>query len=151
MRDRRLTVLNPERNQDSNGLIRSARTLYGVSMSDLPSYLRDLRTMERPFPKASMETAIERREEATPYLLESLERAAEALEAGNAEEVDELPIYALFLLAQFRDTRAFDLIRRLARHPDVDDLLGDVTTDGLDRMLASTCGSGRKYKKRCGR
>jgi len=44
-----------------------------------------------------------------------------------------------------------NLIRRLARHPDVDDLLGEVTTDGLDRMLASTCGSGRKYKKRCGR
>jgi len=110
-------------------------------MSDLPSYLLDLRRMEGAFPRESLETAIERRDEATPYLLESLERAARALENDHPETENEMPVYALFLLGQFRETRAFDPILRIARHPNLDALLGeDVTSGGLDRILASICG-----------
>jgi hypothetical protein len=51
-------------------------------------------------------------------------------------------LYALYLLAQFREPRAYPLIVEFFSLPgDVSlDLTGDVVTEDLDRMLASVCG-----------
>jgi hypothetical protein len=52
-------------------------------------------------------------------------------------------IYTLFLLAQFRETRAYPQVIRLAElPPQTLDLLvgGDFVTESVDRILASVCG-----------
>ena len=48
-------------------------------------------------------------------------------------------IYALFLLAQFRETSGYPLIVKLVSKEEqvVEDLLGDLVTEDLGRMLAS--------------
>jgi Protein of unknown function (DUF1186)/SEC-C motif len=58
----------------------------------------------------------------------------DVLEAG-----DDSYIYAMFLLAQFREKRAYPLIIKLASHPPelVDDLLGSIPTEDLANILAS--------------
>jgi hypothetical protein len=51
-----------------------------------------------------------------------------------------LHLFALYLLAQFRETRALPLIDRLFRNPEYEALTGEVVTEDLGRLLASTCG-----------
>jgi Protein of unknown function (DUF1186)/SEC-C motif len=94
------------------------------------------------FARDAVEAAVAHREEVTPELLrileETVERAAEL--APDREYMAHL--YAMFLLAQFRETRAYPLVVRFALLPgDVLDLLcGDFITMDLGRVLASVCG-----------
>jgi aryl carrier-like protein len=93
---------------------------------------------DQVFPRHALRQAVEKKDEITPHLLKALERAADdpedVLEAG-----DDSYIYAMFLLAQFREKRAYPLIIKLASHPPelVDDLLGDIPTEDLANVLAS--------------
>src|SRR5262249_15673265 len=86
----------------------------------------------------ALRQAVEKKDEITPHLLKALEKAADApddfLEAG-----DDSHVYAMFLLARFREKRAYPLIIKLASHlPElVDDLLGDIPTEDLANILAS--------------
>jgi hypothetical protein len=90
------------------------------------------------FPRHALRQAVEKKNEITPYLLKALELAAE-----DPEEVlevsDDTHIYAMFLLAQFREKRAYPLIIKLASHrPEVADaLLGNIPTEDLANILAS--------------
>jgi len=90
------------------------------------------------FPSGALRQAVAKKDEITPHLIEALERAA-----NDPEEVleaeDDSYIYAMFLLAQFREKRAYPLIIKLASHsPElVDDLLGDIPTEDLGNILAS--------------
>ncbi len=82
--------------------------------------------------------AVARREESIPHLLAALERIA-----ANADGVSPdymLHMYALHLLAQFRESRALEPAVRIARSPLVDDLVGDTITEGLGAILASVSG-----------
>jgi len=51
-------------------------------------------------------------------------------------------LYAMFLLAQFRETHAYPLVVRFASLPGnlLDFLCGDFLTMDLGRVLASGCG-----------
>ncbi|MFK0572474.1 DUF1186 domain-containing protein [Endozoicomonas sp.] len=89
------------------------------------------------FPKAAVEAAIEQQEAITPWLLASLEKAADT---GTEDEAnDNLTMFALYLLAQFRETRAYSLIINIITRPAdaIEYLLGDITTEDLNRVLAS--------------
>ena len=110
-------------------------------MSSLPDYLQELEWLTPDFPREAVEEAIARRDEAIPHLLHSLEWVLENMEAACfGERVYVLHIYAMHLLAQFREPRAFPLIARFVRHPQYHDAMGDLATAQLDRILASTCG-----------
>jgi len=93
---------------------------------------------DQVFPRHALRQAVEKRDEITPHLLIALERAADdpedILEAG-----DDSYIYAMFLLAQFREKRAYPLVIKLASHPPelVDALLGNIPTEDLANILAS--------------
>lgn len=110
-------------------------------MLPVPDFLQPLQVLTRPFPRAAVEAAIERREESVPHLLQSLEWVVQ-----NPEEADDvqpaymLHIFALYLLAQFRETRAFPWILQLFRLPQYESLTGAVATEALAQILASTCG-----------
>jgi hypothetical protein len=109
-------------------------------VNPLPDFLQPLETLTRPFPRESVAAAISRREEAIPHLLQSLEWADQHTdEANSAEPPYMLHLFAFFLLAQFRETRAYPLIVQLARNPEFEALTGDVITAQLRNILASVC------------
>src|SRR5215468_7854968 len=93
------------------------------------------------FPREALEQATAQKDEITPHLLKILERVADDPD-GALDQEDAAYLYALYLLAQFRETRAYPLIVRIASLPPetVDELLGDTITEGLPKILASVCG-----------
>jgi hypothetical protein len=104
-----------------------------------------LRQFERSagkFARAAVEAAVARREEITPELLRILEDTVERAAQLDAEGDYMAHLYAMFLLAQFRETRAYPLVVRFASLPSdlADSLCGDFITEDLGRVLASVCG-----------
>lgn len=100
--------------------------------------IRRLEHTTKKFPHKELKEAIKRKEEVTPILLDTLDKIIQ-----NSEEVDfdyMLHMYALYLLAQFREKRAFpkiiDLISLDSEY--VEELLGDTLTDGLSSIIYST-------------
>ena len=98
-------------------------------------------------PKEALKEAIKHKEEITPKLLEMLEYTKNNLEKIYFEEDDFFGyIYAIFLLAEFKETRAFpyliDLINRDEDEDEnediVDYIIGDDYPEYLPRLLAST-------------
>jgi hypothetical protein len=75
----------------------------------------------------AVEEAIRRREEITPHLLHALQDAVERPMDSKDEETSFLPLYAMFMLAQFRDRSAYPLITEMCKLPreTLDVLIGD--------------------------
>ena len=105
----------------------------------IPEILKDLEPYTRKFPMAAVREAIEQREAITPELL----RIVEAIAANPTEFAQRdgymLPVFALYLLAQFREKRAFPAVVKMFSAPGETSyqLVGDTVTDGLKRILAS--------------
>jgi hypothetical protein len=91
------------------------------------------------YPTEAVKAAIEQRESVSPLLLQALEEAAAAPEAAFDAVEDQLLIFAMFLLAQFRETRALEPLCRLLSYEaeNVDSYMGDASTGGLNRVFAS--------------
>lgn len=90
------------------------------------------------FQKESVLEAKKKQKEVTEELLNELEKVA-----NNISDYarDQNYMLALYLLAEFREKRAFPIIIKIITYKNqekVDDLLGDVITEGLSRILAST-------------
>jgi hypothetical protein len=94
------------------------------------------------FARAAVETAVARREDITPELLRVLEDTVNRASQLDAEGDYMAHLYAMFLLAQFRETRAYPLVVRFASLPGdlLDSLCGDFITEDFDAVLASVCG-----------
>ena len=94
------------------------------------------------FARAAVEAAVRRREEITPGLLRMLEDSVQRAAELDAKGGYMGHLYAMFLLAQFRETRAYPLVLRFAALPGnlLDSLCGDFLTDDLGPVLASVCG-----------
>jgi Protein of unknown function (DUF1186)/SEC-C motif len=108
-------------------------------MMTIPEILKELEPYTGRFPMKAMQAAIEQREAITPELL----RVAEAI-AANPTEVAQrenymLPVFALYLLAQFREKRAYPYIVKMFSAPGETsyDLVGDTVTEGLKHVFAS--------------
>lgn len=93
------------------------------------------------FPQQAVEAAIENRDLIIPELIKTLEDAT-----LNAEDLLDsngyfLHIYAMFLLAQFKEKKAYTLIFNFFSIPGKTPayLTGDVVTEDLCRILASVC------------
>jgi hypothetical protein len=109
---------------------------------ETPEILRQFESTTGKFARAAVEAAVARREEVTPHLLRILEDTVDRA-ARLGDEGDYMAhLYAMFLLAQFRETRAYPLVVRLASLPGnlLDSLCGDFITEDLGRVMASVCG-----------
>jgi hypothetical protein len=93
------------------------------------------------FPRKAVEAASQRREEITPHLLQAIREVTDHAQEATEDESRFLHVYAMFLLARFREHRAYPLIIAMCKLPlDVlDGLIGDTITEGLCRVLASVC------------
>lgn len=85
-----------------------------------------------------MEAAVAQREEITPHLLRALEEVAAAPEKFRSRDYS-LHLFAAYLLAQFREKRAYGLLTKIlmSSGDTADELFGDTITEGLDKILAS--------------
>ena len=110
-------------------------------MSDAWNALREqIEYFSQPFPEAAIAFADANREEVTTFLVESIARLAGHPEEGaNPDYV--LHLYAMHLLASWRETSAYAPLVRLGHHPEdvVEQLLGDTITESYGRCLASVC------------
>ncbi len=117
------------------------RIVRGMDVEPLPEFLKPLEYLKQPFPREAVEIAVERREEAIPYLLRSLEWAnANPAEANDGDRPYMLHVFGLYLLAQFRETRALPLVIQLFHNPRYEELTGAIATEGLSQILASVSG-----------
>src|SRR5689334_17752067 len=108
-------------------------------MMTISETLKELEVSTGSFPQAAVEAAIEQREAITPELLRVLETVADK-PAEYAERLEyQLHLFATFLLAQFRERRAYVPLVKLVSAPGETpfDLLGETITDTLPRILAS--------------
>jgi hypothetical protein len=87
----------------------------------------------------AMKAAIEQREAITPELLRVLEAVAENPLAFAKRPDYMLHLFAMHLLAQFREKRAYAPIAKMFSAPGETpfDLAGDTVTEGLKRILGS--------------
>ena len=114
---------------------------------EIQEILRQLEfNKERRLPRGALDAALAQREAITPHLLQFIEHAY-----ANAEHLDEKSdetgpfmghIYAMYLLAQFRERAAYPLILKLFSLPGdlSEDITGDVATTDLPNVLASVAG-----------
>jgi hypothetical protein len=109
---------------------------------DTVEILRQFETGKGEFPREAVEAAVAQREAITPELLRILEDTVDRAPQLAADRDYMAHIFAMFLLAQFRETRAYPLVLRLASLPGdlLDSLCGGFLTEGLGQVLASVCG-----------
>src|SRR5262249_49407406 len=109
---------------------------------DVQEILQQFATNTGTFPREAVAQAIAQREAITPELLRILAEAQHNIE--HLIESDSMAhIFAMYLLAQFREPRAYPLIVEFFSIPgDIAlDTTGDVATEDLGRILASvSCG-----------
>lgn len=98
------------------------------------------------FPREALEAAIARRQEITPHLLAIVEECTSSIDRLVTDETYMGHIYAFYLLAQFREQRAYPVIVDFFSIPGdvVVDVTGDSVTEDLGRILASVSGGDRE-------
>ena len=106
---------------------------------ELTEIIAELEENTGKFPRQAVVRAIEEREAITPILLETLEKWKDNLEALVELPDYLLHIYAMYLLAQFKETKAYPLIIEFFSAPGeiTLDVTGDVVTEDLARILAN--------------
>jgi Protein of unknown function (DUF1186) len=110
-----------------------------MQMMTIPEILKELEPYTGRFPMQAMQAAIEQREAITPELLRVLESVAEDPVKHAEREDYMLHDFALYLLAQFREKRAYAPIVKMFSAPGEMpfDLFGDTVTEGLSQIFAS--------------
>lgn len=109
---------------------------------EIPKILKRLDHCSGTVPIEALEAAVARKDEITPELLRIVENAVRDARQLAQQPERSAHIYALYLLAQFRERRAYPLIVRLFSLPDElpFEVAADVITEDLDRILASVSG-----------
>lgn len=99
---------------------------------------------DNPVPKQALAEAARQREAITPYLLDAINTVYQKVQEIGDEVCDDpsydLSYYALHLLSQFREQRAFPVFLNLLTldADSLDVVLGDVLTETMSDMLYST-------------
>ncbi len=95
--------------------------------------------LEGNFPGSELVAAREQKEEVTPALISIIEKTVENLESILKEENYLGYVFALFLLAEFRESKAMPAVLNLISQPEEAawEMMGDILTEDLGRILAS--------------
>ena len=81
--------------------------------------IEDLQNDEEDFKKETVEKAREHKEEIIPYLLEELEKIVDKLNENDLS-IPFFADYAIYLLAEFKETKACSLILKMLDIPNAD-------------------------------
>jgi hypothetical protein len=106
---------------------------------NIQEIISELEYHKGKFPRKALQEAIANKEQITPLLLNILEESSNRIYDLLEDEDYMGHVYALYLLAQFREQRAYPLIINFFSVPgDVSmEVTGDVVTEDLNRILAS--------------
>lgn len=109
---------------------------------EIAEILEELEELDGGFPREALEAAIAQRDAITPHLLAVFEDPYWVLGKLAINESWMLPLYAFFLLAQFREQRAYAPFVAFFSIPGEapTDYTGDFVTEDLGRVLASVSG-----------
>ncbi len=109
---------------------------------DLQEILNALASTDEHYQREAISEAVLRRDEITPALLEILEGVIRDPEPYIQDHRRFDHIYAMYLLAQFRETRAYPLLIKIFSVPGefAFELVDYVVTEGLGKILASVSG-----------
>jgi hypothetical protein len=107
--------------------------------ANVPWILKELEYNDGTFPRSALKEAIANRQEITPALLHIVKEAKENPQRLLNEERYMAHLYAIYLLAQFREKRAYPLIVDFFSIPGeiTLHLTGSMVTEALCRILAS--------------
>lgn len=113
---------------------------------DVQDILKQLEVNEGTFPREAVLQAVEQREAITPELLRILDEASHDIEDIAENSAYFAHIYAMYLLAEFREVRAYPLLTRFFSVPGeiALDATGDIAPGDLNRLLASVSGGDRR-------
>lgn len=103
--------------------------------------IEELVTYKEQIPKKALEEALKKKEEIIPKLLEMLDYTKKHLDDILDGKDDFFGyVFAYFLLAEFREVKAFPYLVDLVKHDDevLEFILGDDYLGTLPRLLAST-------------
>ena len=103
--------------------------------------IKALTYFNEAFPRHALQAAVQQKEDSIPHLLEALDYANDNARELMDEESDYmLHIYAMYLLAQFREKKAFPkLVRMMAQEREmVDFIIGETLTEDYAAILCST-------------
>ena len=108
---------------------------------EINEIIEQLKYYTGELPREALKQAIQRKEEITPKLLEILEYTKNNLDEICNEENEFFGyIYAIFLLSEFKEKKAFPYLVDLLNKDEevVEYILGDDYTEYVPRLLAST-------------
>jgi hypothetical protein len=96
---------------------------------------------EDHYPTEAVKYALANKEKAIPELLEILEYTLSDVENLSKDAKYLVHFPAIYLLAYFREIKAYDSIIKIASLPDeqIFDLLGDAVTEDFKNILTSVC------------
>lgn len=102
--------------------------------------LRELNDAKSKIPRDALRAAAELRIELTPLLLELLSRGVEHPDEWEKDPESDLPFYAMYLLASWREPQAHPVLLKFLRLPGERalELSGDIITQDMAWMLAQT-------------
>ncbi|MBW4604294.1 MAG: DUF1186 family protein [Calothrix sp. FI2-JRJ7] len=106
---------------------------------ELTEIISQLERNTGTFPREALENAIAEQATITPVLIETLKKCKDNLNNLLEDPDYILHLYALYLLAQFREKSAYPVIIDFFSVPGEDamDVTGDVVTEDLGRIIAS--------------
>lgn len=109
---------------------------------EIPQILEELAYDLGELPREAIEAAVAKREHITPYLIKILEDAVKRIDEIIEDDNYQGHLYAIYLLSQFREQRAYPYILKLFSFPGEipHAIAGDVLTEDLGRIFASVCG-----------
>jgi hypothetical protein len=108
---------------------------------ELTEIIAELENYTGAFPRLALEQAIAEQAAITPILLATVEEWKSKLEELSENPNYFLHVYAMYLLAQFRESQAYQPIVEFFSVPgEISmDVTGDLVTEDLGRILASVC------------
>jgi len=108
---------------------------------DVQVVLEKLKYMDEPYLAEAFAAAIDRQSEITPELLTVVKNAVQNSQDPFGLEDYTLCIHSLYLLAYFREKKAYPLIIELFSTPEDTalELTGNMFIEDLGRILASVC------------
>jgi hypothetical protein len=108
-------------------------------LMDIPEILRRIERVTGRFEREAVEGAVARREEVIPHLLGILQYTIDNAKEIAGDRRYMAHMYAMFMLSQFRESRAYPQLLRLCSLPGdlLDSLCGDFITETLGSALAS--------------
>lgn len=117
-----------------------------MNIVELAEIIKELSVFghDRPVPKEALAEAARQKDSVTPVLLDALKTVYERVQTEGEDICDDpaydLSYYAIFLLAQFREQRAFPLLLQVLEldKDSLDIMLGDAFPDFMPKALYST-------------